>query len=392
MTNIWSENKYIEILINIMLFLLGINFMHLGQFFLPLICLLLFIDRKFKFKVNDIRVFIILCLFAISFFIFSYKLGFYAVMGFTLPMAYYIGSNMNEVNQKNIKYVIYILALGMATYLVLNFFYELSFLDFSYLITKVRHEDVWTGQVIRPTLMGLYSYLLIAVLCYVLFEEKNKLIKMLFSILFIIIMIYNISLARRTVVLIVVLSLLLWFILANIKDRKSIIKATIFVSFTMILILSILLILIKFNIFGIWNFISRTSLYHKFIGYGFSSDRIEYLIEGIKLAPANLWGNRTISSQIGNLMHDLWSDIYDYAGIIPWALMIVYTLSSIVELIKNTKNKKQEYKFRIMILSIFLVFFVAFCLEPIMTSASIFMIVFVAIASCIESLNSRNTN
>ena len=40
MTNIWSNNKYIEILINIMLFLLGINFMHLGQLFLPLIWLI----------------------------------------------------------------------------------------------------------------------------------------------------------------------------------------------------------------------------------------------------------------------------------------------------------------------------------------------------------------
>ena len=126
MTNIWSNNKYIEILINIMLFLLGINFMHLGQLFLPLICLLLFIDRKFKFKVNNIKIFIILCLFSISFFIFSYKLGFYAVMGFTLPMAYYIGSNMNEVSQKNVKYVIYILALSMATYLLLNFAFELT--------------------------------------------------------------------------------------------------------------------------------------------------------------------------------------------------------------------------------------------------------------------------
>lgn len=392
MTNIWSNNKYIEILINLMLFLLGINFMHLGQLFLPLICLLLFIDRKFKFKVDNIKIFIILCLFSISFFIFSYKLGIYAVMGFTLPMAYYIGSNMNEVSQKNVKYVIYILALGMASYLVLNFFYELSFLDFSYLIVKVRHEDVWTGQVVRPTLMGLYSYLLIAVLCYVVFREENKLIKLLFLLIFLIIMIYNISLARRTLVLVVGVSLMIWLFLVYIRGKTNVKKALLKLTMIIAIVLILTIIVLKINLFGIWDFISKTSLYHKFVGYGLSSERIDYLIEGIKLAPHNLWGNREISNQIGNLLHDLWSDIYDYAGCIPWLLMIIYSISSLRELVKLERNKNHDYRFRIMVLTVFVVFFIAFLLEPIMTSSSIFIIVFVILVSGVESLNSRDTN
>ncbi|MBQ2582778.1 MAG: hypothetical protein II577_02635, partial [Erysipelotrichaceae bacterium] len=94
MERIWSENKVINLAVNVLLFLIGINFLHYGQLILPVICLLLFIDNKLQFKVNSPMTFIVLCLFAISFYAFSYKMGFYSVMGFTLPMAYYIGSNI----------------------------------------------------------------------------------------------------------------------------------------------------------------------------------------------------------------------------------------------------------------------------------------------------------
>ena len=122
--NIWSENKYINLTINVLLFLLGINFMHIGQLFLPIVCFLIFVDRKFRFKVNDPKIFIILCLFAIGFYAFSYQLGFYCVMGFTLPMAYYIGSNMYEPDEDKIRKIIYLFALAMGLHVVLNSIFE----------------------------------------------------------------------------------------------------------------------------------------------------------------------------------------------------------------------------------------------------------------------------
>lgn len=388
MTNIWSNNKYIEITINVLLFMLGINFMHLGQFVLPLICLLLFIDRRFKFEVNSVKIFVVLCLFALSFFIFSYKLGFYSVMGFTLPMSYYIGSNMYECNVKNTKYLVYILAVSMASYLVLNFFYELSFLDFSYLIVKVRHEDVWTGQIIRSTLMGLYSYIMIATIPYVMFEEKKIFIKISYLVLFSIIMIYNISLARRTMLLVIAVSFLLWFLFAYIKKPKDIFKVLVIIVTVGIVFLLIIWTICKFNLFGIFDLIRRTSLYQKFVGYGLSSDRINYLLEGITLAPKHLWGGQEISNIIGIQIHDLWSDIYDYSGIFSWLFVVIYTCFNLLSIIRITKNKKINKRCRIMFTAIYIVSLIAFCLEPIMTSSSIYMIVYVLFMSCMEKLNS----
>ena len=69
---------------------------------------------------NSPMTFIVLCLFAVSFYAFSYKMGFYSVMGFTLPMAYYIGSNIKDPSEENIKKIIYLFAISMGIHVILN--------------------------------------------------------------------------------------------------------------------------------------------------------------------------------------------------------------------------------------------------------------------------------
>lgn len=386
MTNIWSNNKYIELTINIMLFLLGINFIHLGQLFLPLICLLLFVDRKFIFKVNNIKTFIVLCLFGISFFIFSYKLGFYAVMGFTLPMAYYIGSNMNRSNKNNLKYVIYLLAFSMSTYLLINFAFELTQYPLQNLFAKVRRYDIWTRQLIRPTLLSVHGYILIGTMYYLLRFEKNRLIKVIGTILFINLLIYNVAMARRTIILFIILSLLLClfldiFFTGNIRlNNKTIFK------FLIILIVVIIIIcsLCYFNVFGIWDIVTSTGLYDKLVSYGFKSERINYLIEGIKLVPYHLWGGQEISSIIGIQIHDLWSDIYDYAGLIPWALIVVYSLYCLKVIVNTIKLQDLSKNMKLLLINIFLIIAVSMMMEPAFTSTSVYVITAVILVACIE--------
>ena len=386
MTNIWSNNKYIELTINIMLFLLGINFMHLGQLFLPLICLLLFIDRNFRFKVNNIKTFVVLCLFGISFFIFSYKLGVYAVMGFTLPMAYYIGSNMNRSNKNNLKYVIYLLAFSMSTYLLINFAFELTQYPLQNLFAKVRRYDIWTRQLVRPTLLSVHGYILIGTMYYLLRFEKNGLIKVIGTILFINLLIYNVAMARRTIILFIILSLLLClfldiFFASNIRlNNKTIFKFLIILIAVIIIICSIC----YFNVFGIWDIVTSTGLYDKLVSYGFKSERINYLIEGIKLVPYHLWGGQEISSIIGIQIHDLWSDIYDYAGLIPWALIVVYSLYCLKVIVNTIKLQVLSKNMKLLLINIFLIIAVSMMMEPAFTSTSVYVITAVILVACIE--------
>lgn len=360
--------------------------MHLGQLFLPLICLLLFIDRKFRFKVNNLKTFIILCLFGISFFVFSYKLGFYAVMGFTLPMAYYIGSNMNEINQKNIKYVIYILALGMATYLLINFIFELKTYPFNFVFAKVRRLDIWTNQLFRPSIISVNSYLLISIIYYVVRFEKNIVLKFLSVILFINIIIYNIALSRRIILLIIVLSLVLCFVLDIVYTKNIIFNKKVRLTLLGFVVLAAVVgvSLVYFNLFGLWSKFQNTGLYDKLISYGLKSERLDYLVQAVKLAPYHLWGEQEISGIIGIQIHDLWSDIYDYAGFISWALIMMYSFGCINTFVKCLKNKKIDKNMKLMLINLFVVIVISLMMEPAFTSTSIYVIVIVLLFTCLE--------
>ena len=169
--DIWSENKYLNVCINILIFLVGINFFHYGQLLLPVICLLIFIDNKLQFKVNSPLTFIILCLFGISFYAFSYQLGFYSVMGFTLPMAYYIGCNIRNSNPDKVIKVIYLLAISMACHLLLNEVFELIVHGVHGFFYSSSHYDIWMNGKVSSTLIALDLDLLIACLYYLCFHE-----------------------------------------------------------------------------------------------------------------------------------------------------------------------------------------------------------------------------
>ena len=137
----WSIKKDVDDTIIVLLFLTAINFLHLGQLILPLICIYVFISNGYKFKVNNIVTFLLLCLFGITFFVFSYKLGFYSIMGFCFPMTYYIGSNIKKTDEKNVKRIIYLIAFSMALHICLNFVVDVV-VDGADFFNSINHYDV----------------------------------------------------------------------------------------------------------------------------------------------------------------------------------------------------------------------------------------------------------
>jgi len=368
MNSMWSDRKYVNIFINILLFLTGINFLHYGQLILPVICLTLFIDNRFRFKVNDLKVFLLLCLFAVSFFAFSYQMGFYSVMGFCLPMAYYIGSNIRNDDQRSIKKLIYIIAFGMACHMVLNFLLEILFWHdrLYYLFGKVTHYDIWLFDVIPPSGQsqegGLFSnilftrvkttgtsinYIMLAAISYYLFKyETDKKAKYIGIILFVLSTIYCLALGRRTSFIVLEISLLLSFILDNLGKENHINKKTIKILLMFSILVVIIVVLAVFNVFGLKDLLLKFSIFNKIINQGFKTNRLEILFKSMAVAPKYLFGGRKMSAEVGDVVHDLWGDIYDYAGIVPYILMLVYSLKLFKDMIVLCKshNIKKEYR------------------------------------------------
>lgn len=383
MENIWSENKYVNITINVLLFLFATNFLHFGYLLLPIVCCILLIDNKFSFKVNNNKIFILLCLFGLSFFVFSYKLGFYSLIGLFFPIAYYIGSNIKTINEKNIKSLIYILMFGMCTHVLLNFGYELIERGIE-TFTRNSHLDFWIMDEV-PTTQTSVNYIFLLALTYYMFAyEKNIKIKRVYSIVFILLMLYEIGLARRTTVLMLIISLFISFIFDKKVNNGN-----------NELIKKILLIMVIISLFGFiyfkflynpWANRKSLQIFNKFFFAGLSSNRIGIFIEAIKIAPQHLWGGQEISTLFDINVHDLWMDTYDYAGIMPYVLLITYSIYCLINIIKVLKNKELTKSYKLLIFVLFVCITIQMFLEPIITGSPIFLLSSIIVVTTIECL------
>ena len=387
MDNIWSEKKGINSLINVLIFLSAMHIFHYGQLLLPVICFVLFLDRNFKFYVNNMRTFIVLCVFAISFFIFSYNLGLYCVMGFFLPLAYYIGSNISQPNEEKLKKVILLISIAMASHLILNFIYEL--ITRGIIIMRKRdHYDIWTQNIMSSTALATNMVFIFGCLYYLLYFEINKVLKYSGLICFIIVTIYNIALGRRTPLLILFVSLLTAFVADKYvfkNDNKYKTPKTII----LIVLFMILMLCVSyyFDLFGCRKVITSLSVVDKFLKDGFSTERLHFFFEAIKLMPKYLWGGQKISQLIGQYIHDLWMDTYDFAGIIPFVSLWMYSFLAAKTIKSLFLNNKISSSTKVLIISLFAGIIIQLFLEPIMSGSSIFLIFIIMIVSCIESLN-----
>ena len=389
MDNIWSENKYINLLINLLLFLVGINFFHYGQLLLPIICLILFIDNRLDFKVNSVKVFVILCLFGVSFYAFSYKLGFYSVMGFTLPMAYYIGSNIKAKDENSVKKVIYLLAISMALHVVLNSVYEIIVHGKHGFFFSSSHYDIWTRDKIVSTAIAVDIDLLLACFYYLLFHETNMKIKVRCFAILAEAMFYLIVIGRRTQLLILVIVMFVSFLYEalitktiNSKQRKQLLG----ISISVLIIFLLLLIMYSFNLFGFKAFVEELKLVQKLKRGLISDERIKVFFDSVKLLPLHLFGGQKISEILGIQIHHFWLDIYDYAGIVPFLLICLYSLHYLNTFIMILRDQKINNSFKTLIIGLFVCIFIQMNLEPMMTGASIFVIISVIIGTLNERI------
>ena len=389
MNNIWSENKYLNIIINILLFLVGINFLHYGQLILPIICFILFIDNKLQFKVNSPKTFIILCLFAVSFYGFTYKLGFYSVMGFTFPMAYYIGSNMKNPNEDNIKKVVYLIAISMGCHIILSSIYEFIVHGARGFFMSSSHYDVWTRKKIANTTTAVNADILIGCLYYLILHEKNKRVKTVFLVVFALSIFYLLVIGRRTPVLMIGIVFAISFLYESLilnripeKTRKRFIK----IALVLTALIVCIVLFYSLNLFNCRTILQEYYIFLKFSQSFIDDERFVLLKQSFALMPKYPFGGQHISSILGQPIHDLLSDIYDYAGVVTYIITIIYCFVYLMNIYKLYKSDKVSNDFKVFILGPFICIVIQMFIEPVMTGSSLFLIVAIIINALVERL------
>jgi len=142
----------------------------------------------------------------------------------------------------------------------------------------------------------------------------------------------------------------------------------------------------SFNLFGFKAFVEELKLVQKLKRGLISDERIKVFFDSIKLLPLHLFGGQKISETLGIQIHHFWLDIYDYAGIVPFILICLYSLHYLKTFIMILREQKISSSFKTLIIGLFTCIFIQMNLEPMMTGASIFVIISVIIGTLNERI------
>lgn len=337
-------------------------------------CLMLILKQK------KIRIDLGLCLLAITMFsycIIVFGIRAIAIMMPYIPLVMYVLSNYlaadikgkTDADQK-LCYVIYSLVFGHAVYGILNscmYFAGTGWEGTRYWM------DFWQRQVIPGTQLTVYFLSVFAVLFpSLIYFARRKTINTV--VLLITLFLVYASLATRTRTTILVLMLVfcgqavLYAILEHEKVLKGVTpkKVAIFMAGIIIAIL-VLFFALKDNEIvvafinnlnkdgGILNNVrfqaqkkAWSQLFHYPMGGGFQE-------MGIQMA------------------HNLWLDMANTAGLIPFFAFAAYTIWTLYEMIRFVFKKGIDTEPKLMVAGIYVAFFLYYCVEPALNASIHFM-------------------
>jgi hypothetical protein len=225
--------------------------------------------------------------------------------------------------------------------------------------------DVWTNSVMSATGQASLACLPLALAIACLLCKSPKLLKIIYVIVVILVLGYNLVLSGRTLILLtlIVVAIGLFYLLKESKGKK--------IRILLIAVAVALLIIIayKVNMFGIKDLIESSSLYDRFFGsnsIGLDEDgrneRRGFYLKHIFLYP---FGGTNIRDQIG-FAHDIFLDTYDEVGIFAATVLSVYVLTTVIRLVKCVSNKSLPFEFRQIVLCVYLILYIEFLIEPIL--------------------------
>ena len=325
------------------------------------------------------RTFLLLMCFAITYYMFTLIYGEGVIRVIVCPLAFYIGIRIKNVDENKLTNALILLALSMAFHIILNFVYEYSMYGASILSTS-RHYDVWSQTFSTATGVMLNGTFLAGLFPYFIFIER-RVIKWLGLISIIVITIYNLALGGRTYIFILGISAVagILFQIGLTGDAKEFFR-TLARIIVYVLILAIVVgIAYKMNQEWFDDFFQDSYFFHRFfantnyqIGMA-ETDRWGRRLEYYKIMFDYPFGGSHARAEVGGALHELWLDVYDKAGVIPYLLMIVYSVSSLIRMLKVVRNRCYTSQFRMMLCVFYIAFFAQCFLEPIMDTSIVFM-------------------
>ena len=339
--------------------------------------------KKNKILIN--KNLIVLIGFSITYYVISMSYGIdVSKISIACVLSYYIGIMIVEISKTPEKTIIkytYSIAIGFFIHAMANYIINIG--------TQERNTiDIWTKVARSATLQATMLTMLMGSSFFSFFILKNKLHRVIITICIILSLLYNLVLGTRTLIIVSIVSFILseiTFIVFYIKKGDIVLKNA------KILVKAIIIILVIYssNFMGIREKIEDTKLLRR-INKPYStqeadSNRVETMILAFNNILDYPMGGNT--EKVGDLkyIHNMWLDVANQAGIIPFTLLILFTSISLFYLIKTLKSQEFSAEFKIFLVGIYSAVLLNMAVEPIMQGEPLFFIMFCNIVGMVES-------
>lgn len=288
---------------------------------------------------------------------------------FVFPLAYIMGCNLFgskkmelEKSEKRVTNVLMIVSGGMFLHYILNWVSNAG--D----VTNRNTIDYWTKEVLAATNQAVMAVMALGVSVAILLSNFKIWKKIIALAAVAAIMIYNLTLAGRTLVFMTVILVVAGVIYRITIEKKG--RAKFLLGFVGILL--ILVLLFAFDAFGLRSMTEESLLANRFGPSGSmdidETERVDQKLNYLKGIWAYPFGGGHFR-EIAGYAHDIFFDTFDEAGIFAFIAIIIYVVAAASRMVKVAKDKQLTNNFKFLILCTYLACFMMFCLEPVILNA-----------------------
>lgn len=287
-----------------------------------------------------------------------------------------------ETSERQGYALLFVVAGGSFAHYVVNFI-------FNYSTNMGRNtNDIWTGEVMAATGQAAMACLMLGLAVAMVFAPPKKIYRIFGIVSIALILAYNLVLAGRTMLVMLVVLIAVAIIYVRKVFTSSVEKFKLIVGFSIGIL--IVAVIFAFNIGNVRDFVLSSNFFGRFgnsvetltTDAARANRKILYIRNGYKYP----LGGLNMRNQFG-YAHDLLLDGYDEYGVIGLLLLILILAFGLRELYKLIRYTNYSVQFKLALLCVYIAALLEFCIEPILAGMPWLFVCFCLINGSITGMN-----
>lgn len=277
-----------------------------------------------------------------------------------------------EERSKKIEYVIKIIAMAYTAFILITMVYSAVRGQFSISRNPL---NLWTGTLRAATHYGTMSVIPLAYGIYLTFIKEKKREHRIGWLLIAFTTLVAIATASRTVLFLVPIGAIIAYC-ATISMQGKFSNKHISQLIGILILFGIGVMFFSLDLFGIQTLFFKTQLGQRYLlgdAPTLTDDgrwkNIRFFIHNIG---KSLWGGGYTRTNAGNL-HNIYLNVFDLSGIIPFALLLLFTLQVRKDYKRIRKKRLVTIPVTSLLLLVLSLSFIQMLIEPTMESVPVFM-------------------